>query len=133
MLHNLRQKLRIFITIKYRLYVSKLFKLSKLKITMVNPVNQNQQLANYIKKNMTKGYTADSLKFSLMTQGYSRTSVEKAIELANKQLAESAPKMVEKPTVKYEVIDSDEMAAKVAAQERPGFFGRLFGFFKKKE
>lgn len=96
---------------------------------MANPVNQNQQLADYIKKNMTKGYTADSLKFSLMTQGYSRTSVEKAIELANKQLAESAPKMVEKPTVKYEVIDSDEMAAKVAAQDNAGkgFWRRLFG------
>ena len=111
--------------------MSKLFKLTKLKIVMPNPVNQNQQLADYIKKNISKGYTADSLKFSLMNQGYSRTSVEKSIELANKQLAEAAPKMVEKPTIKYETVDSDEMAAKIAAQDSgKGFFKRIGSWFK---
>jgi SOS response regulatory protein OraA/RecX len=99
---------------------------------MANPVNTNQQLADHIKKNVAKGYTMDSLKFSLMQQGYSRTSVEKAIELANKQLAEQAPKMVEKPVIKYEVVNDQEMAAKVAAQDKAsqGFFKKLFGFFK---
>ena len=100
---------------------------------MPNPVNQNQQLADYIKKNLSKGYNMDSLKFSLISQGYSRTSVEKALELANRQLAESAPKIQEKPTIKYEVIDDNEMASKVAAQDAQskGFFKKLFGWFKK--
>jgi len=95
---------------------------------MSNPVNQNQQLADYIKKNISKGYTQDSLKYSLMKQGYSRTSVEKAMELANKQLASNAPRMVEKPTKKYETIDEDELAGKVAAQDAAsrGFFGRIW-------
>ena len=95
---------------------------------MSNPVNQNQQLADYIKKNLCKGYTQDSLKYSLMKQGYSRTSVEKGMELANKQLGSSAPKMIEKPIVRYETIDEDEMASKVAAQDEAsrGFFGRLW-------
>lgn len=108
--------------------MSKLFKLNILKIIMVSGTNQNQQLADYIKKNLSKGYTEDSLKFSLINQGYSRTSVEKALEMANKQLAENAPKMVEKPSVKYEVINDDEMAAKIAAQDgKVGFWKRLFG------
>lgn len=92
------------------------------------PVNTNQQLADHIKKNISKGYTIDSLRYSLLQQGYSRTSVEKAIEMANKQLASEAPKMVEKPVIKYEMVDDDEMARKIAesdAQNR-GFFSRLW-------
>jgi SOS response regulatory protein OraA/RecX len=100
---------------------------------MANPVNQNQQLADYIKKNLSKGYTQDSLRFALLKQGYSRTTVEKAMEIANKQMAENAPRMVEKPVVKYEIIDDDEMAAKIAAQDstNKGFFKRLFGWFSE--
>lgn len=99
---------------------------------MGNPVNTNQQLADYIKKNLAKGYTLDSLRYSLLKQGYSRTSVEKALEIANTQLADSAPKMVEKPVIKYETIDSDDMAAKIAAQDnsKKGFFGKIAGWFK---
>jgi SOS response regulatory protein OraA/RecX len=95
--------------------------------------NTNQKLADYIKKNIPKGYTMDALRFSLLSQGYSKTSVEKSIEIANKQLAAQAPKMQEKPVIKYETIDNSEMAAKMAAQENKGFFGRLFGMFKKKD
>jgi len=79
--------------------------------------SQNQQLADYIKRNLSKGYTLDSLRFALMNQGYSRTSIEKAIELANKQLAEQAPKMQEKPIIKYEVVDEEEIKRKIAEQE----------------
>jgi hypothetical protein len=100
---------------------------------MADSVNTNQQLADYVKKNLAKGYTLDSLRFSLVKQGYSRTSVEKAIEIANKQLASTAPKMEEKPVIKYEVIDEEEMKRKVAEQDSSGkgFFGKLFGKFKK--
>lgn len=95
---------------------------------MTDSVNTNQQLADYIKKNLAKGYTLDSLRFSLVKQGYSRTSIEKSIEIANKQLASSAPKMEEKPVVKYEIIDEEEMKRKVAEQEgKKGFWKRLFG------
>ena len=31
-----------------------------------------EQLADYIKKNIVKGYNQDTLKYSLMSQGYSR-------------------------------------------------------------
>lgn len=67
------------------------------------------QLADYIKKNISKGYTMESLKFALLNQGYSRISVNEAIEIVNKQLAAQAPKMVEKPQITYRIIpDSNE-------------------------
>ncbi len=60
-----------------------------------------QQLADYIKRNLAKGYTLDSLRIALENQEYSKLSIEQAIELAHKQLASSAPKMQEKPVIKY--------------------------------
>jgi SOS response regulatory protein OraA/RecX len=98
---------------------------------MSNPVNTNQQLADYIKKNISKGYTMDSLKYSLMKQGYSRTSIEKGMELANKQLAEIAPKMEEKPIVRFESVDEEELRKRMEAQDRAdkGLFGRIKSWF----
>ncbi len=100
---------------------------------METTASTNQQLADHIKKNLQKGYTIDSLRFSLLQQGYSRTSVEKAIDIANKQLANEAPKVEEKPIIKYEVINEEEMAKKVAEQDAAGhgpikrLFKKLFG------
>ena len=98
---------------------------------MANPVNTNQQLADYIKKNVAKGYTLDSLKYSLMKQGYSRTSIEKAMEIANKQLAEIAPKMEEKSVARFETVDEEELRKRMEAQDRAdrGLFGRIKSWF----
>jgi len=64
-----------------------------------------QQLADYIKKNLKKGYTMDSLKYSLISQGYSKISVENAIDLANKQLATEIPEMNERPEITVKIYD----------------------------
>ena len=71
-----------------------------------------QQLASYIKKNLAKGYTLDSLKIALEQQDYSRAAIERAIKLANEQLASSAPIMVEKPVIKYEIVPVSEIIKK---------------------
>ena len=63
------------------------------------------KLVNYFKKNLAKGYTLDSLKFALLSQGYARAIVESAIVQANEELAAKAPILEEKPTIKYEMID----------------------------
>lgn len=86
--------------------------------------SQNQQIADYFKKNLAKGYTPDALKFSLLKQGYSKTSVEKAYETASRQQAHTAPKMVEKPTITYS-YDEEELKRKVAEQDS-GFFKRIW-------
>jgi len=67
-----------------------------------------EQLADHIKKNIKKGYTTDALKFSLINQGYTRISVENAIERANKELAEEIPEMKEKPHITYRIIEDNE-------------------------
>lgn len=85
---------------------------------MYKPQDHIQQLADHIKKNLSKGYTIESLKFSLMNQGYSRISVQKAIDLANLQLASQVPVMKEKPQITYTAIPESP---------RQGFFKRIFG------
>jgi hypothetical protein len=74
---------------------------------MKKPESYIQQLANYIKKNLAKGYTLDSLKIALENQEYSRSAIDKAISLVNEQLALQAPVMKEKPNIKYEVIKNE--------------------------
>ena len=70
-----------------------------------------RQLANYIKKNVSKGYTSESLRWALVNQGYSRLEVSRAIELANKELALEAPKFIEKPIIK---VDTSVEMPKIA-------------------
>jgi len=63
-----------------------------------------QQLVNYIKKNIQKGYTLDSLKIALQEQGYSKYSINRAAEIVNKELSKKVPKLKEKPIIKIERI-----------------------------
>ncbi|MBS3080857.1 hypothetical protein J4221_05275 [Candidatus Pacearchaeota archaeon] len=74
---------------------------------MDKPRSHVEQLAEYVKKNIKKGYTLDALKFSLINQGYTRFSVENAIALANKQLAEEIPPIKEKPQITYKIEDKE--------------------------
>ena len=92
---------------------------------MLRGTDYIQQLADYIKRNLAKGYTLESLKWALINQGYSRVSVEKAIETANQQLADSAPKMEEKPVITYEII---EVEPEKGHKKR----GKLKSIFKRK-
>lgn len=59
-----------------------------------------RQLVEYIKKNLSKGYAPETLKWSLIDQGEPRSSVERAIKTANKELAKKLPKFEEKPRIK---------------------------------
>ncbi|RLG11071.1 hypothetical protein DRN73_06335 [Candidatus Pacearchaeota archaeon] len=86
-------------------------------------MDYKRKLINYFKKNLLKGYTPDSLKFALMSQGYSRTSVETALDQANKELAQKAPVLKEKPKIKYEIIDEYNKPIKI----KKSFWRRLFG------
>ena len=88
-----------------------------------------QQIADHIKRNIAKGYTIDSLRFSLQSQGYTRLSIDNAIKLANEQLAEKAPPMIEKPQITYKVITPDST---YTYEKKHGFFKKMFGkIFKK--
>ena len=66
------------------------------------------KLVAYIKKNLSKKYTQDALRWALIDQGYSRSAVDSAIEQANKELAEKAPILKEKPIIKHQIIDEND-------------------------
>ena len=76
-------------------------------------LDYKEQLIDYFKKNLRKGYPSDSLKFSLVNQGYSRTAVDQAFMEANKILAEKAPEFKEKPMIVYEVLDENNKSVKL--------------------
>lgn len=99
---------------------------------MYQPRDHIQQLADYIKRNLAKGYTMDALRFSLIKQGYSRISVEKAIGLANQQLAAAAPEMKEKPKITYILLDENNNPIKNFQIEpkKNGFWKRIIDWFK---
>ena len=84
-----------------------------------NPMNN---LIEYIKKNLKKGYTINALKFALINQGYSKVAIDKAIIRVTKELAEKAPILKEKPVIKYEILDEHDRPIRV----RKSFLKRFF-------
>lgn len=64
-----------------------------------------KNLVEYFKKNLKKGYTLDSLRWSLVKQGYSRSAVDLAAQKVQEELANQAPVLKAKPQIKYQIID----------------------------
>ena len=87
--------------------------------------NYMQQLVDYIKKNLSKGYTLESLKWALIEQGHSRVQVANALELFNKQMAAQSPKLVEKPQIKVETDVTD-----IKVEEESSLWSKVKGWFK---
>ena len=80
------------------------------------------QLAEYVKKNLKKGYTKESLKWALVNQGHSKLEVEKAMAKVEKDLAAEAPILTTKPEIKVEVVSPED-----AVLKKKPFWKRLFG------
>jgi len=72
-----------------------------------------KKLIDYLRKNLKKGYTEESLKWALVNQGYSRVGIEDAFKELHKELAEKAPLLKEKPVIKYEVIGENDEPIKI--------------------
>jgi actin-like ATPase involved in cell morphogenesis len=85
--------------------------------------NYRKKIVDYLKKNLKKGYTIESLRWALIGQGYSRTSVERAVEELNKELARKAPILKEEPVIKYEILDEKDRPIKI----KKSFWKRIFG------
>ena len=75
--------------------------------------NYKRTLVDYIKKNLKKGYTEDSLRWALIRQSYSRILVENSLRQANKELAKKAPVLKEKPKIVYEIFDEENNPVKI--------------------
>lgn len=90
---------------------------------MSNRRGSKEQLIEYFKRNLKKGYTTDSLKWALIGQGYSRVIVEEALVEAQKEMAKEAPIFKEKPKINYQVLDKD---GKSVEFKKP-WWKRIFG------
>lgn len=82
-----------------------------------------QRLADYLKRNIAKGYTVDSLRWALVKQGKNRTEIERALTLAQQQMAADAPKFQSKPQL---IVQREEEKK----PEKKGFFESIIGWFK---
>jgi hypothetical protein len=82
-----------------------------------------RRLVEYLKKNSSKGYTLESLKWALIKQGYQRIEVFRAVEIANQELAEKAPKLEDKPIVNYELYDQNNKLVQI---KKP-WWKKIFG------
>lgn len=85
------------------------------------------QLVGYIKRNLRKGYTKESLRWALISQGNSKIEVEKAFKRVDEELAKKAPELKTKPTIKYEIIEPKEYKTKIVKNPPRSFFSRFFG------
>jgi SOS response regulatory protein OraA/RecX len=83
-----------------------------------------QEIVDYIKKNLKKGYTKESLKWALLEQGYSRTELERAFKKADEEFALEAPVLKTKPRITYEVVSPQEYKIKIKKQP---FWKKLLG------
>lgn len=82
--------------------------------------NYLNEIAEYVKKNLRKGYTKESLKWALVNQGYSKMEVEKALKKVDLELAQQAPVLKTQPVITYEAIPAE------SDEEKP-FWRRWFG------
>jgi len=97
---------------------------------MVREVDHAKPIVDYLKKNLVKGHKINNLKWALISEGYSKIEVEKAMRIVDeetqkeKQFAElKSKKELEKQS--SEII-TDEMPANI---EKQGFFSKLVSFF----
>lgn len=84
--------------------------------------NYVSELTNYIKKNLKKGYTKESLRWALINQGHSKLEVEKALKLVEEELAAEAPILKTKPEIKVEIVEPQN-----GVLENKAWWKRLLG------
>ncbi len=81
------------------------------------------ELSGYVKKNLKKGYTKESLRWALVNQGHSKLEVDKAVKRAEDEFAKEAPILKTKPEITYDVVEPEG----AIAEEKKSFWKRMFG------
>ncbi|MEK6906768.1 MAG: hypothetical protein AABW81_04045 [Nanoarchaeota archaeon] len=88
-----------------------------------------KKIVEYFKKNISKGYPPEALKWALIKQGYSRSAVEKSLDVANQEIAATAPILKEKPVITHEVFDEGNNAVSVNSSFLNKFKPHAFNVF----
>lgn len=87
-----------------------------------------KQMVNYIRKNLKKGYTKESLFWALTNQGHSKNEIERAFKKVEEEMVKEAPILKTKPNIKYEVVDHKEIEYNEPSKPaKKSFWGSLFG------
>ena len=86
-----------------------------------NPV---AEITSYIKKNLRKGYTKESLRWALIDQGYSKFEVERALKRVDEELAAEAPILKTKPDIRHEIIEPQNLSNRLI---KKSLWKKLFG------
>jgi hypothetical protein len=89
---------------------------------MIRSGDYSQKLVDYLKRNLSKGYDLESLRWALVSQGYSRVQVEKAMGIVKEQMLQSVPKAAEPAK-----ITAVEEPTVVVEPEKKSIWQRLFG------
>lgn len=87
-----------------------------------------EKLVEYLKRNLRKGYTLESLKWALVKQGYSRSAVELAIQKVQEEMSEKAPVIKEKPVISYHLVDDN--FNEIPVKLKKPFWKRILEIFK---
>ena len=78
-------------------------------------------LVKYIEKNISKGYAPESLKWALLSQGYTKSEFEKAMKIVIENQAMRLPPIKEKPVITIET--------EPPIQQEKSFFGKIRSWF----
>ena len=87
-------------------------------------VDQTKPLIEYLEKNMKKGYKLEDLKWALISQGHSRTAVQKAVDYLNKN--KKPEQMV---SVQVEEPKQEVPYAPIEIPEEQSLWQKFKGFF----
>jgi len=93
---------------------------------MSKGLNYLNQLTVYIKKNLKKGYTEESLKWALIGQGHARLEIERAFKKVEEELAREAPILRTKPIITREIIEP-EINLSGQTPQKKSFLDKWFG------
>lgn len=83
-----------------------------------------QNLIDYVKRNLAKGYSSDSLRWALINQGHSRIEVDKALSLAQTEV--SRERVTSRPAASTQTSISSS-SLQVEPEPKQPFWKRLFG------
>ena len=88
-------------------------------------IDHMRPIVQYIKKNLEKGYKIPDLKWALISQGYSKIEVDKAIKMVTDHMEIDQRKKQEIEEARKKV----EVSTKVEPifEEKRSFWKRIFG------
>lgn len=102
---------------KYRHFLG-----NKMVTRNLREIDQVKSLINYLQRNLRKGYKLDDLKWSLIGQGHSRVSVDKAIEFV-REIEEAKKKEIPEKIEIIRPVDIPVKEEKTFLQKLKSFFG----------